>query len=331
MNSNSDTSLISIVIPTLNRAHCLGTALDSLINQTYSQWECIIVDDGSNDNTEDLVKEYAINNPNIRFIKRTSEVKGAASCRNIGIKNSRSEFIIFLDSDDYLLPHCIEQRINQFKLNPDCDFLVFPMDKMFANKTKRIEIPKNVEYLDEFLSANILWQTSCPIWKKSMLMRLDGFNEEYSRFNDPELMIRAFLEDGVNYKICHNAPSDLVHISGSVSLSNELYEAVYSSLIIFMKDVKELLIERNSQDKIKLLSGYLYFWFRYVYSLRNEFRFRKAIDLLGHFRRLGIIQTSKYINLSLRLALYVASGYVLGKPINKLKYKSLYLTIGYIQ
>src|SRR5690554_6032761 len=94
--------LISVVIPTYNRVHVLPRAIDSVIAQTYPHWELLIVDDGSDDGTEELVAQYMNREPRIKFLERPSDrLRGGNACRNIGAEHAAGEYIAFLDSDDY--------------------------------------------------------------------------------------------------------------------------------------------------------------------------------------------------------------------------------------
>jgi glycosyltransferase involved in cell wall biosynthesis len=90
----------SIVVPTYNRADLLGVAIESVLKQTYSDWELVIVDDGSTDNTAEVVKNYG--DARIRYIYQTNAERSAA--RNNGIAQATGRYICFLDSDDYYLP-----------------------------------------------------------------------------------------------------------------------------------------------------------------------------------------------------------------------------------
>ena len=89
--------LISIITPTYNCAQFIGETIKSVINQTYTNWEMIIVDDASNDNTEEVVK--SIKDERIKYI-RLKENSGAATARNIAMENASGKFMAFLDSDD---------------------------------------------------------------------------------------------------------------------------------------------------------------------------------------------------------------------------------------
>jgi glycosyltransferase involved in cell wall biosynthesis len=94
--------MISIIIPTYNRAHFIANAIQSIIHQTYQEWELIIVNDGSTDNTEDVVNPY-LKDKRIRYFKK--ENTGAAHSRNVGVLLAKHKWISFLDSDDEAKPN----------------------------------------------------------------------------------------------------------------------------------------------------------------------------------------------------------------------------------
>jgi len=103
-------SLVSVIIPTLNRSQMLSCALESVLTQSYPNYEVIVVDDGSSDGTRELVGRYCNNNSRVRLIEH-GERRGAQAARNTGIRESRGEWIAFLDSDDQWLPHSLEARL----------------------------------------------------------------------------------------------------------------------------------------------------------------------------------------------------------------------------
>src|SRR4030042_5732999 len=102
--------LVSIIIPCFNQAQYLNEALDSIMNQTYSNWECIIVNDGSQDNTDELAKNWNKRDERFRYIKK--ENGGPSAARNTGLKIAKGEYIQFLDADDILECNKIEHQIN---------------------------------------------------------------------------------------------------------------------------------------------------------------------------------------------------------------------------
>jgi len=106
--------MISVVIPTYNRAPFLKKAVESVLSQTLQDFELIIVDDGSEDDTPSLIKGF--NCDKIRFIRQ--ENRGPASARNLGIKNSRGEYIAFLDSDDWWDKNKLAIQLEKMQENP---------------------------------------------------------------------------------------------------------------------------------------------------------------------------------------------------------------------
>lgn len=128
--------LISIIIPTYNRAHYLEDTLESIINQTYQNWECIIIDDGSTDNTEDFILGYLNRDSRFSYTMRPSSLsKGANSCRNYGFELAKGDFVKWFDSDDIMTPQHLEILMEAL-LSNKVDFVVGDTEN-FEDKTGR--------------------------------------------------------------------------------------------------------------------------------------------------------------------------------------------------
>jgi glycosyltransferase involved in cell wall biosynthesis len=108
---------VAVVIPCYKQAHFLGDAIESTLNQTIPASEVVVIDDGSPDDVAGVVARY----PGVRYIRQRNQ--GLSAARNTGIRNTSSEFLIFLDSDDRLLPHAIERGIAQHTRHPGCGFV----------------------------------------------------------------------------------------------------------------------------------------------------------------------------------------------------------------
>jgi glycosyltransferase involved in cell wall biosynthesis len=106
---------VSVVIPTYNRAELLKSAINSVLSQTYQDFEIVIVDDASRDNTAEVIKSF--NDQRIKYIRHETN-KGEAGARNTGVMNSDGEYIAFLDDDDEWLPEKLEKQIRIFENNP---------------------------------------------------------------------------------------------------------------------------------------------------------------------------------------------------------------------
>lgn len=108
--------LISIIIPSYNRGNLIRETLDSIIEQTYTNWECIVIDDRSTDGTDAILKEYSNRDNRFIIITKPLELKqGASISKNIGLQSARGEFVQFLDSDDILADNKLEKQIESLK------------------------------------------------------------------------------------------------------------------------------------------------------------------------------------------------------------------------
>ena len=113
--------IVSIIMPTFNRAEYLQRSIESVLNQSFKIWELIIVDDGSSDNTSQIVDEYILQFENIRYMKHSNRRPALAA--NAGIQASCGELIAFLGSDDEWKPEFLKQRVNFLKDNHEIDFI----------------------------------------------------------------------------------------------------------------------------------------------------------------------------------------------------------------
>lgn len=108
--------IISIIIPTFNRALLIGETLDSVAAQTYKNWECIIIDDGSSDNTEELLAEYVKKDNRFIYVKRNENYKpGGNGARNYGLDLAQGNYIVFFDSDDLMTEDHLQVKYDLIK------------------------------------------------------------------------------------------------------------------------------------------------------------------------------------------------------------------------
>ncbi len=112
---------ISIIVCTYNRAHHLNKGIDSVLNQTFTNWELLIVDDGSSDNTFEIVNSYLDKYNNIRYLKHQN--KKQCYAKNAGIQASFGRYITLLDSDDSYKPNHLESRLEYMKAHPEIDLI----------------------------------------------------------------------------------------------------------------------------------------------------------------------------------------------------------------
>lgn len=182
---------VSVVIPTYNRAHLVGRAIQSVLNQTYQDFEIIVVDDGSTDNTEEVVKSF--NDPRIRYI-RHDQNRGGSAARNTGIKMARGEYIAFQDSDDEWLPEKLEKQMRVFE-NAPAEVGVVYTGFWRIEGDRRTYIPsdkisqKEGNIQGELLKGNFV-TTQATVLKKECFEKAGMFDQRLPRFQDWELFIR---------------------------------------------------------------------------------------------------------------------------------------------
>ena len=192
---------VSIIIPTKNRGELLQQTLASVQAQTHSDWECIIVDDHSSDKTSELTLPILNADKRIRMVQLGDNQFGAQAARNLGIQLATTNYIILLDSDDLLAPHCLAQRIAFMEQHPELDFAVYPCEIFLTTPgDKRLlwNIPTTEPDLDRFLRNDVPWQTTSPIWRKTSLDKVGPWDVNVPVAQDWEFHIRAIIK-GMKY------------------------------------------------------------------------------------------------------------------------------------
>jgi glycosyltransferase involved in cell wall biosynthesis len=209
MNVTSD-PLVSIVIPSYNHAHFLGRALQSLLDQTYTNWEVILVDNHSQDNTDKVVQSFA--EQRIAMLKIHNNGVIAAS-RNMGILAARGEWIAFLDSDDFWYPEKLEISINGIQEDASVD--VCSTDEMMVDEVSgKKRMLKYGPYCPDFykellLEGNCL-SPSATLVRRDFLIRhgiLFRENKEFVTAEDYDLWMRL-AQAGAKFKFIHSVQGE---------------------------------------------------------------------------------------------------------------------------
>ena len=299
-------SLVSIIIPTYNRAHLIDVALDSLIAQTHQNWECIIVDDGGDDSTPEIISKYIERDSRFSFeIRPSTALKGASSCRNIGASFAKGDYLIFLDSDDKLLPDCIANRLLTIKEHSDNYFWVFPMlIEDSYGKTQLRRIPDHADYLREFLSNRLHWGVMCTIWKKSFFDKINGFNALYPRLNDPEIHIRAMLKSEEKFKVLASHSPDSVYIYPNNVNKFAVANKYCKSLLLFVPEIVIKLKNAKKNNLIKDLKHYVLDYTSYHQQFVGE---KSNLKIYFVFWKTNVISFPQYVSLNVSYFFYLMS------------------------
>lgn len=172
------TPVISIIIPTYNREKDLERALNSVLAQTFSDWQALVVDNHSSDNTDDLVKSF--NDPRIRLLKVHNEGVIAVS-RNFGLKHAEGKYIAFLDSDDWWVPEKLEVSLRYLDEGADLVyhdlFLMTKPDQKFYWRKINTRKLKSPVFEDLITNGNTVSNSSAVV-RKDLLNSINGLSED---------------------------------------------------------------------------------------------------------------------------------------------------------
>lgn len=170
-------TLVSIIVPCYNQAQYLVECLESVLNQTYTNWECIIVNDGSSDNTEEIAKYWVAKDNRFKYYYKKNG--GVSSTRNLGILNSSGEYILPLDADDRIGDNYIRLAINEFQID-DSLCLVYANASFFGIRNEFWHLP--VFDFKNFLLSNCIYCSA--LFKREDFLRVGGYDEKFKHGNE---------------------------------------------------------------------------------------------------------------------------------------------------
>lgn len=291
---------VSIIIPTYNRAHLICETLDSILNQTYKEWECIIVDDGSTDNTNEILSNY-LNDSRFKFhLRPSSKPKGANSCRNFGFQFSKGDFIHFMDSDDLYLPIALETFKKSFSESIDVVVAKLELTDFDSGLKIRENQIESQNLIEDYFIGKVAFYVSGPVWKRSFLQKQKQlFDENISNLDDWDFNLRMLYQNPEMEVL--NIPLLKYRISEN-SLSREInklnFKEVQSELFTRQKHLA--ILKKNR--KVDLLKLKTFTTNRYKHFLKkaletnNENKYYFFISLLKEQFKLydfiGIIKVS---------------------------------------
>ena len=175
--------LVSIIMPAFNAGNTIEKSIESVLNQTYKDWELIVIDDGSTDNTKEIAKKLIKKEKRIRLITPKKNI-GCALARDKGIKASRGRWIAFLDADDLWLPKKLQTQIAFHKKNKAAlSYTQYRRINTFGDLGRIIESPGQITYKD-LLKTNVIANSTVLIDRKNVAMKkiLMGYKVQYDDY-----------------------------------------------------------------------------------------------------------------------------------------------------
>jgi len=188
---------ISVVIPTYNRPNQVKKAIESVLNQTYKDYEIIVIDDGSTDDTKNIIVDLISVEKKIKYIYQSNQGRSAA--RNTGIKNSAGKYISFLDSDDLFLPEKLEVQVFEME-NQESMGMSFTWTYLMDELGNIICTDENSKYLSGSIYPKILFirnniiMTPTVMVRKSVIENIGNFKETLSMCEDLDLWRRISIK-----------------------------------------------------------------------------------------------------------------------------------------
>jgi glycosyltransferase involved in cell wall biosynthesis len=268
--------VVSIITPSFNRADLVEETARSIFAQEYPHWEWVIVDDGSTDGSWEILEGFAATDDRVRIFRRHRQPKGASACRNIAVEKSTGQYLIFLDTDDVLAPHCLEQRAAALRQAPDLDFVIFPM-LLFKKERDDMNLLWNIDKAGDDVERLLFGDGVCPgtgtIWKKASFVRIGMWKEDLSMWQDVELHLRSMLE-GLRFAKRFDLPPDIYLRVSDVSISRTGFHSPekLASRITVLREAGIRIFGKGLQDRYRkgLRSMYLDIFFSCARSLQSQ-------------------------------------------------------------
>jgi len=220
MKHTNNNPLVSVIMPVFNSASFLASAIDSILFQTYTNFELIIIDDASTDKSRQIISQYAKKDKRIKFIKNKINL-GVSLSTNIGISQAKGQFIAKMDSDDISLPSRLEKQIKYLQKHPRT--IAVGGQCMVINETNQIIGNKNFPLHSNQTKDMIFWavpiQQPTIIINKSLLPKnFTWYSKSKSSAEDVDLMFRLLnfgrLENIKDYVLFYrHRPNSLSHIN----------------------------------------------------------------------------------------------------------------------
>ena len=204
MSHSTESGLVSVVVPCFNYGRLISETLESLLKQSYHHWECIVIDDGSTDDTQTVVERYCRADGRIRYVYQSN--RGLSAARNRGIRECLGAYLQFLDADDMLEAQKLERHVRYLVQHPEIDVVYSPVRYFRSDRkherhysTNEPDAPwmpqtsgQGPGVVRALLDRNIM-AVNCPLLRRDVISRSGLFCEELAAVEDWEYWIRCAM------------------------------------------------------------------------------------------------------------------------------------------
>jgi glycosyltransferase involved in cell wall biosynthesis len=257
MTDQNNNSLVSVIIPCYNHGQFLRETLTSVLNQTYANWECIMVDNDSNDNTKEIANEFVKSDNRFRYFHQSNS--GVSSARNVAVSKSKGKYILPLDSDDKIGPGYIMDAIAILDSKPDVK-IVYCEAELFGEASGKWNLP--AFSMKTMLMENCIFCTA--LYRQIDFDKSGGYNELMKTgFEDWDFWLRLLKDGGkveiipktyFYYRIRKSSRNNSLNINAIKNLRKTIYENhrdLYSKHLDIPEIIFEWYIQKEASRKIQ--------------------------------------------------------------------------------
>ena len=254
----SNPPLVSIIVPCYNYGHLLSETLNNIIEQSYTHWECIIVDDGSTDNTSSVAKEFVNGHEQFSYVFQKNA--GLSAARNTGIHHSKGSFIQLLDADDFIESNKLLSQINVFIEHPNSE-IVYSEVRYFSSEQKSLRrfsmseidkpwMPKVDSSNQQLLMSTLIDLNICvvnaPLIRKSVFDKIGLFNTKLIAVEDWEFWCRCAFQN-VNFRFNNSLGTQALVRFHEGSMSKNM-KRMFEAACVARNTIEHLIQKMNSQE-----------------------------------------------------------------------------------
>ena len=296
---NMNELMVTIIIPIYNAEPHIRDTLKTVQAQTYRNWECICVDDGSTDNSYEAASEFSIPDPRFRLYRRPSHLpKGGNSCRNYGFELAKGDLIQWFDADDLMRPFMIERKAAILGAYPRLDFAISKVGELEDGQVNYKEYQADsANRVRDFLAYRIHFLTPGPLFRRSFLLGRQLFSIKLKRHQEWEFYSRLLI-NGCEYRVINKYCSlRKIHPKSINSVYQKKTGLDRSYIKLFTVDE----LNKNTRDKAVLLLFRIFHRYMIwaIFHSLIQFRLKYLLFLSRLFLEFSIKSFRRYLKLKL--------------------------------